>query len=334
MTIDAPAYDLTELNREAQMGSLGVENTERTVPRIDLTDRENRRAEITEQLWTAATEIGFFQLVNHSIPQETVDGAFAYAEKFFDLPRETKAALPLDKPNNAGWEYSSQVRPSVKTPDQKESYQITRPHMAGLWPDDAALPGFQNAMLDFESQCWDVAMWVLSCFADRLGFDRDFFADAHDPAADDYQSTLRLIHYYALPEELRGRPGTWRAGAHTDFDCLTLLFQRTGQGGLQVCPGREADAQEWTPVVPADEVITCNIGDMLMRWSDDELSSNFHRVRVPGDGEYTGPRYSIPFFAQANRGVTIEPPRGTYPPITAAEYLRQRVEANYGKAAM
>ena len=328
-TTPSTADTLAELRKEARMGGLGVERTDRAVPRISLADFDSRRAEITDELWKAATEIGFFQLVDHPIPQHLVDEAFAWSARFFALPEASKQALPLDKPNNAGWEHSSQVRPSVGTPDRKESYQITRPHMSGLWPANEQLSGFREFMLDFESRCWSVAMSVLSCFADRLGFERDFFARAHTPDTDNYQSTLRLIHYYPLPEELRGRPGTWRAGAHTDFDCLTLLFQRTGQGGLQVCPGRDADAQEWTPVTPSDDAITCNIGDMLMRWSDDQLLSNFHRVRVPGDGEYTGSRYSIPFFAQANRDVVISPPRATYPPITAQDYLRQRVAANY-----
>jgi len=323
------AYDLTELNKEARMGELGVERSGGSIPRISLTDFERRREEITEELWRAATEVGFFQLVDHDIPQEMVDEAFAWSARFFDLPREVKERLSLRRQDNVGWEYSSQVRPSVGVPDQKESYQITRPHMAQLWPTEEELAGFRSFMLDFESRCWALAMSVLSCFADRLGFDRDFFTRAHDPSSDDYQSTLRLVHYYALPEELRGAPGVWRAGAHTDFDCLTLLFQREGQGGLQVCPGRDFDAPEWTPVTPTDDAITCNIGDMLMRWSDDQLLSTFHRVRVPGEGEYAGARYSIPFFAQANRDVLIETPGGSYAPITAADYLQQRVSANY-----
>ena len=115
----------------------------------------------------------------------------------------------------------------------------------------------------------------------------------------------------------------------TDFDCLTLLFQQDGQGGLQVCPGKEADAQEWTPVEPATGVITCNIGDMLMRWSDDQLPSNFHRVRNPQPHEYQGDRYSIAFFCQANEDVVIRSPGGKYPDITAAEYLKQRISANF-----
>lgn len=171
-------------------------------------------------------------------------------------------------------------------------------------------------------------MDLLSCFAVRLGFDREFFTRAHDPESSTYQSTLRLLHYYAFPEEMLDTAGVWRAGAHTDFDALTLLFQRAGQGGLQVLPGAEADGQAWTPVEPADDVITCNIGDMLMRWSDDLLPSNFHRVRAPRRGEYLGPRYSIAFFAQANTDAMIESPAGKYPAISAGEYLVQRVTAN------
>jgi isopenicillin N synthase-like dioxygenase len=79
------------------------------------------------------------------------------------------------------------------------------------------------------------------------------------------------------------------------------LFQRAGQGGLQVLPGKEAEAQQWTPVKPVDGVITCNIGDMLMRWSDDQLPSNFHRVRNPQPHEYQGARYSLAFFARPMR---------------------------------
>lgn len=310
------------------MGATGSE-TDRSVPQIDLADFDARRTDITDQLWAAATEVGFFQLVNHGIALAEINQAFALAEAFFSLPDAVKAALPLDRGNNAGWESQTQVRPSTGTADRKESYQVTRPHMAALWPTERQLPGFQSAILDFESQCWAVAMRVLSCFADRLGFERDFFASAHDPASPSYQSTLRLIHYPPLPEQAQHEPGVWRAGAHTDFDCLTLLFQRDGQGGLQVCPGRDADAQEWTPVVPSAQAITCNIGDMLVRWSDDQLQSTFHRVRLPGAGEYAGSRYSIPFFAQANRDVVITTPKGTYPPITAADYLQQRIRANY-----
>lgn len=322
------SYDLSEVSREQQMGGLGRE-TDREIRVIDLTDFAGRRAEITDELWSAATEIGFFQLAGHGIPQDRIDTVFELTARFFALPEPVKAKYPLVKANNAGWESLSQVRPSIGVPDQKESYQVTRPHMAELWPSEQELAGFRSAILDFEHQAWSVAMRVLSCFADRLAFERDHFTKAHDPSSARYQSTLRLLHYFAVPAELRGVEGRWRAGAHTDFDCLTLLFQRDGQGGLQVCPGKEMAEQEWTSITPSSSLITCNIGDMLTRWSDDLLPSNFHRVRSPGEGEYQGDRYSIAYFAQADRDAVIQGPQGKYPPMTAAEFLTQRVQANY-----
>ena len=324
------SHALHELAKESRMGAMGTV-ARREVRVIDLADFDQRRSEIADQLWDAAVDVGFFQLKNHGIALADINQAFAMTQRFFSLPDEVKARHPLKKGLNAGWESRAQVRPSTGTPDQKESYQITRPHMDGLWPGETALPDFQSTMLAFEAQAWQVAMRVLSCFALKLGFDEQFFSRAHDPASDQYQSTLRLLHYYAIDPAVRDRLGLWRAGAHTDFDCLTLLFQRAGQGGLELLPGKEADTQAWTPITPADELITCNIGDMLMRWSDDRLPSNFHRVRNPAPDEYQGPRYSLAFFAQANKDALIEPPSGKYPAISAGDYLQQRVAANFAK---
>lgn len=322
-------YSLAELDKEATFGGMGGVK-DREVPQIDLGDFEARKAEIADQLWDASTRIGFFQLINHGIPQAQIDEAFEYTARFFDLAHQVKAKYPLEKGTNSGWEYKAQIRPSTGTPDNKESYQITLPRMAKLWPTSDELPGFKAVMLAFERANWALGMKVLSCFAMKLGFKPDFFTEAHDPMSPEYQSTLRLLHYLpmvnAKPEDFTG----WRAGAHTDFDCLTLLHQKPGQGGLQLCPGKEAvgDEIEWTDVPPLPGVVTCNIGDMLMRWSDDQLQSTLHRVRMPRQDEYMGSRYSLPFFCQANRDAIIQGPGRKYEPINAADYLYQRVTAN------
>lgn len=323
------ASAMTEMVKESRMGALGTLNTTREIRQIDLSDFEHRKAEIADQLWHASIDVGFFQLVNHGIDIARVRQAFAMSEKFFGLPNEVKAQYPHSKADNVGWENMAQIRPSVGTPDQKESYQITLPRMTHLWPTEAELPNFKQEMVEFEGMCWAIATKVLSCFAMKLGFDNDFFTKAHDPKLPDYQSTLRLLHYYQLTQEQLTNMGLWRGGAHTDFDCLTLLFQRPHQGGLEVCPGKEMAEQAWSPVPPNEEVITCNIGDMLMRWSDDVLPSNFHRVRNPQAGEHMGDRYSIAFFAQANRDAIIQGPKKKYPPISAGDYLKQRVMANF-----
>lgn len=329
MTIKPKPYGLEELELETQLGGEGVETDARSIPVIDLTDFANRKAEITEQLWQAAQQCGFFQLANHGIARADMDAAFERAKRFFDLPSDVKSKYPLRKTTNVGWEYMDQVRPSTQLADQKESYQITRPLMDDLWPTEQELPDFKEQMLAFEAQCWRLGMSVLSCFADKLGFDTNFFSKAHDPESDEYKSTLRLLHYFKHDENAPLPEGEWRAGAHTDFDCLTLLLQRDGQGGLQVCPGKEATSGIWTPVNPDADLITCNIGDMMMRWSDDQLRSTLHRVRMPKPGEARDARYSLGFFCQANESQIIQGPGKKYPPISAIDYLDQRLAANF-----
>ncbi|KAH3685018.1 hypothetical protein WICPIJ_004009, partial [Wickerhamomyces pijperi] len=117
------------------------------------------------------------------------------------------------------------------------------------------------------------------------GYPSDFFTRAHDITKPTAQTTLRLLHYF----DTTGKTFTgnhWRAGPHTDFDCLTLLFQKSGSHGLEVCPGRETHtdfgySDKWTPVPAFTGEIVINIGDMLMSWSDDILKSNYHRARLP-----------------------------------------------------
>jgi isopenicillin N synthase-like dioxygenase len=325
-----------ELAKERTFGGYGVD-VERTIECIDVADFELRRDVIDDQVWSAATDIGFFQVTGHGIDQEQIGVAFASAEAFFALPTEVKQRWPLRAGTNSGWEYRAQKRPSTGTLDQKESYQVTisRMERLELWPSDDELAGFRTAMEAFERANWELAMRLLGCFARKLGFADDFFTRRHDPSSPEYQSTLRLLHYLPMrAEDLDDR--IWRAGAHTDYDCLTLLHQRPGQHGLQLSSGadagRRADTStplEWTSVDPTPGTITCNIGDMLMRWSDDQLPSTLHRVRMPRPDEYLGPRYSMAFFAQADCDAVIESPSDRHEPITAADYLQQRIAANF-----
>ena len=325
-----------EVQMERSFGGIGIE-VDRDIVCVDLHDIDQRRDEIDDAVWRASVEVGFFQVTNHGISTAEVDRAFAHADAFFALDPHQKSRVARPDGSNSGWESMTQKRPSTGTLDQKESYQITisRMHELGLWPDPELVPGFQDDLVAFEHANWTLAMRLLGCFARKLGFDDEFFTDAHDPAADGYQATLRLLHYFALTPD-QAETGLWRAGAHTDYDCLTLLHQRPGQRGLQVCPGADADPESrgdgplaWTSIEPTEGTITCNIGDMLKRWSDDQLKSTLHRVRTPTLGEDLGARYSIAFFAQANRDAIIQGPDKRYAPISAADYLQQRIDANF-----
>ena len=74
-----------------------------------------------------------------------------------------------------------------------------------------------------------------------------------------------------------------------------------------------------------------NIGDCLMRWTNDIYVSTPHRVLPP-----KARRRSIAFFLDPNPDSIVQALPGTgaakYPPITGADYLRSRLDATYKPA--
>lgn len=271
-------------------------------------------------------------LCNHGISAEQIRDAFALSQEFFALPDDVKAKTPLNG-KNMGWEKGAQIRPSTGTADQKESMQLQFARMEGIWPSDEDLAGFRKRAEAFMSAVQQLSVKVMECFAEGLGLPLSTFTEGTvDPGVGDSQSTLRLLHYHSVEGKEFG-DNFWRAGSHADFDVLTMLFQRDGEGGLEVCPGREVvgdfgHGNVWKNVEARSDRIVCNIGDQLMRWSDDRLKSTFHRVRLPKQGEPKGPRYSIAFFNQARSDIVIQGPGKKYPPITGAEFIKQALERN------
>ena len=131
-----------------------------------------------------------------------------------------------------------------------------------------------------------------------------------------------------------------RAGQHTDYGSLTLLFQQfTDKGGLQVLL-----KGKWVDVSPIEKAIVVNIGDALEFWTAGLLKSTVHRVVFPRTETENVGRLSIPFFVQPDDKVLLAPvvepeesaeikqlrqKYGSTKPITASEHLRQRIQATY-----
>ncbi len=142
--------------------------------------------------------------------------------------------------------------------------------------------------------------------------------------------TLRLLHY--SPLGTAPKPGQIRAGAHSGYGTLTLLFQDE-VGGLEVL----STQGEWiaAPAIPGAVLI--NTGDLTQRWSNDVFRSTKHRVSLPQGAKVSFDRYSIAFFCQPDADAEItclptcqskdNPPK--YPPITSGEYLLSRLLATY-----
>jgi isopenicillin N synthase-like dioxygenase len=91
-----------------------------------------------------------------------------------------------------------------------------------------------------------------------------------------------------------GAVASIRAGAHSDYGSITLLFRLPGQPGLEILK----PDQTWAPVPVntspslAAPPILVNIGDLLSFWTNGMLKSTVHRVTFSGGEE----RYSMAYF--------------------------------------
>lgn len=184
------------------------------------------------------------------------------------------------------------------------------------------LPGWQSLMERHYQDMQALALTLLRAMTPALGIERDFF----DQRFEHPVSVLRMIHYpprhTATSEQQQG------AGAHTDYGCITLLYQDVA-GGLQV---RDVRGQ-WVDAPPIDGTFVVNLGDMMARWSNDQYVSTPHRVISPLGVD----RYSMPFFAEPHPdtrveclpGCTDEQQPPLYPPTTCAEFLLSRFADTY-----
>ncbi|WP_027348565.1 isopenicillin N synthase family dioxygenase [Halotalea alkalilenta] len=291
-----------------------------------------RRHAAAAQLGRASREVGFFLVAEHSVPRAAIDAAFADARAFFAQPLADKQQLSIKRsPHNRGYVAMADERLDPKAGfDRKEAFNlgleldandpdiVAGAPFRGLnfWP--TALPGWRERMLGYFDHCLELGRLIHRGFAIDLGLDEEFFA----PHLTAPIATLRLLHYPAAIQAGRHDAG---AGEHTDYGDLTLLAT-DGVPGLEV---RTRDG-EWLegPSIPGTYV--CNIGDCLMRWSNDIYLSTPHRVRAP-----TQERYSIAFFMEPNPETLIDPrqiapdqaPR--YAPVHCADYLKQRLDATY-----
>ncbi|KAI9741557.1 MAG: hypothetical protein M1818_004363 [Claussenomyces sp. TS43310] len=307
----------------------------RSIPKISLHDFANRIDEVTAKLVRAAETDGFFGLTDHGIPVSAIDLMFDTSASFFALPDDVKSKVPMSG-KNTGWEKMGQIRPSTGMPDQKESYQMQfGANMEGLWLPESDIPDFRAKSLDFMRMAQAVSEKLMLCFARGLGFPDDYFVKAHDVRRPESQSVLRLLHYFEVDKTVPVPEGYYRAGSHADWDLITLLFQREGQSGLEICPGREVVTDFgvgdlWTKVEPAPGEIICNIGDLLMSWSDDRFKSTFHRVKTPSEpDDYYGPRYSLAFFNQPCMDSEIQGPLKKYPMVTGREFTANAMNRNF-----
>jgi isopenicillin N synthase-like dioxygenase len=248
------------------------------IPVIDLTGfmagEPGALAEAGRQVRHALTEVGFFVLTGHGVPEPLIAQTFAEAKRVHELPRDTKLALRLNDHNNG---YMASGRYAVWTsdvnrndkPDLNEAFFIKRERapnsplrLSGrrftgpnVWPAERDLPDFRDHILDYFGVMDRFTDRFLRVVAVSLGLNPEFFL----PHFVDNQANLRLSHYPPVIAE----PNQFGIAPHTDANFMTFLAQ-SEVPGLQI----RTKSDEWAevPFIPGSFAV--NAGDTLKRWSN------------------------------------------------------------------
>jgi len=310
-----------------------------SVPLIDLAaartgDRADR-TRVARQIDDACRDIGFFTITGHGVPPAVVQELREAAHAFFALPLADKQqashsveGTPRGYHAIAG-EALALANDQAAPPDLKEFYHVgpvdvtDEPYftsergrqffLPNLWP---VWPGrFREAATVYYRTMDRLVVFLMRLAALALGVEERFFDDKVTRSI----GTMRL-NYYPKQQE-PPLPGQLRAGAHTDYGSLTVLNGEDVPGGLQVRT-RKGD---WFDVRTPSEHFVINIGDLLMRWTNDRWLSTMHRVANPPlvDALNT-PRLSIAFFNHPNYDVLIEclaqGGAAKHPPVLSGDY--------------
>ena len=298
----------------------------RSVPVIDL-----QSASAVEQVASACRDWGFFQVVNHGVPEELIERTWEQTGAFFALPVEEKERIIRTRENPWGY-YNNELTKNQR--DKKEVFDYTSAGKDPVYDANNRWPAFsdefQQVMEAYRDACVALSLTILRNMAEGLSLDSNFFDALFEP---DHTGFIRL-NYYPVADPMADRDDVEHLDVadmgvhhHSDAGALTVLLQ-DDVGGLQVF-----NNDHWYDVPPVKGAFVINTGDMMQVWSNDHYQAAIHRVLAMQDRD----RYSIPFFYNPRADARVEPLPSVvsddrparYRPIDWSDFRARRTDGDY-----
>lgn len=289
-----------------------VEETYEDLPVIDLgllkmgnLEREKCKKEIVE----AARNWGFFQVMNHGVPERALKALLYEQKKVFYHPFAHKS---LGNFLNLGGTYRW-GNPLALSPSQiswSEAFHIAVLDVSSLEEHVTLRSTMETVAKKFGS----IAESIAEILGQSLGIKWSYFKERCEKG----KSSLRLNRYPPCPFASK----VYGLIPHTDSDYLTILYQ-AHTSGLQLM--RDGT---WFPVKPNPQYLLVNIGDLLQVVSNDVFKSIKHRVVASEEDE----RFSFAYFYCPSEDVMIEScmKPSIYKQFSYKEY-RQQIEKDVEK---
>jgi isopenicillin N synthase-like dioxygenase len=286
---------------------------------------------VADSFLVAAQSVGFFYVKNHKVPKALIDDAFAVSADFFSRSTEFKESVRVNDRHRGFLSVGQAKMQGSTTKDLKESFIWGREYSADAltlladnpligrnqWPQ--FVPRMPQVLNAYFERCIELGQSLLRVFAVALDADPEYFAESFDCTI----SRGSTLYYPPQPPQLGDKQ--FGVAPHTDYGCLTLLYQDQ-VAGLQVL-GTQGN---WISASPIQDTFVVNVGDLLARWSNGRFRSTPHRVI----NESGRSRQSLAIFIDPDFATSIVPvvKRGEaarYEPTTCGSHILSRFEKSF-----
>ncbi|KAJ6690160.1 hypothetical protein OIU85_006440 [Salix viminalis] len=312
------------------------------IPVIDLVGLNgDDRATILDQVSVACREWGFFQVINHGVSHQLMDGAREGWRQFFHSPMEVKQAYANTPKTYEGYGSRLGVEKGaiLDWSDYYFLHYLPSPLKdCNKWPTIPA--DFREVLDEYGKQAVKLCGKLMKVLSINLGLGEERLGNAF--GGENIGACLRVNFYPKCPQP----DLTLGLSSHSDPGGMTLLLPDNHVPGLQV-----RKDEKWITVKPAPHAFIVNVGDQIqgrMRESTGLISygkpglcslehygeiivlsnaiykSVEHRVIVNSSEE----RVSLAFFYNPKSDIPVEPLKELvatdrpplYPAMTFDEY--------------
>ncbi|KAH9651397.1 Gibberellin 2-beta-dioxygenase 8 [Citrus sinensis] len=256
------------------------------LPSIDLA-RLNFRSfdKWIEEMAEAASQWGFFQVMNHGIPQKVLESMRKEQMKIFHQPFRKKSEQNFMNLSADSYRWGNPKATCLKQFLWSEALHIPVTDISRLG-DESNNP--RSTIGLFSTKAANLAERLAEYLARNLKIKSSYFRENCLPGS----SYLRMNRYPPCPPSFE----VLGLIPHTDSDFLTILYQ-DHVGGLQL----KKDGR-WLSVKPNPDVLIVNVGDLFQALSNGVYKSVEHRVVSHPKVE----RYSVAYFYCPSYEAVIE----------------------------
>ncbi|WVQ84268.1 hypothetical protein IAT38_006420 [Cryptococcus sp. DSM 104549] len=314
---------------------------------LDLFDTAEGRAELVKRVKHALEEddLGFWSVTNTGFDEAEIEGQFALAQAFYNLPLEERKSVEIDAKNGGYLGYRAAYERTINGTDVLDNMELVNIAKYSKdfsnEPRHAIFKEHEAAIASFHRRCWtDIARKLFVLFALAMELPENYFVERHeyDKPSQDH---LRYMMYHPRSEEDDAKCNNLWSWAHTDYGSLTLLFSQT-VSGLQV---KFSDGT-YRDIKPKTGSVVVNVADTLSFMTKGYLRSTIHRVTRPPPDQAHIHRVGVIYGCRPNDNVPVvvapspllerlgmitpEDRIDEKDAVTAGEYVAARVKAVHG----